>query len=145
VNSFLVHIGPLRPQLYMKMKFHFFFFSRAAHCTKLVYEGVSKSSRTGGRERELQMVQLSATTCSCIAILCVSVVSFAAISLCFASQRVFIVVYFAMDSVRKLLDTPSYNVDYTVHLYLRLSLQTFFDYGLYLTKCVYKELRQLAV
>jgi hypothetical protein len=35
-------------------------------------------------------------------------VSFAAITLCVASQRVFIVVYFAMDSVRKLLDTPSY-------------------------------------
>jgi hypothetical protein len=37
-------------------------------------------------------------------------VSFAAITLCVASQRVFIVVsvYFIIDSVRKLLDTPSY-------------------------------------
>jgi hypothetical protein len=36
-------------------------------------------------------------------------VSFAAINLCVASQRVFIVVvYFVIDSVRKLLDTPSY-------------------------------------
>jgi hypothetical protein len=36
-------------------------------------------------------------------------VSFAAITLCVASQRVFIVViYFVTDSVRKLLDTPSY-------------------------------------
>jgi hypothetical protein len=37
-------------------------------------------------------------------------VSFAAITLCVASQRVFVVVfvYFVMDSVRKLLDTPSY-------------------------------------
>jgi hypothetical protein len=37
-------------------------------------------------------------------------VSFAAITLCVASQRVFIVVslYFVVDSVRKLLDTPSY-------------------------------------
>jgi hypothetical protein len=34
-------------------------------------------------------------------------VSFAAITLCVASQRVFIV-YFVIDSVRKLLDTPSY-------------------------------------
>jgi hypothetical protein len=36
-------------------------------------------------------------------------VSFAAINLCVASQRVFISVsvYFIMDSVRKLLDTPS--------------------------------------
>jgi hypothetical protein len=36
-------------------------------------------------------------------------VSFAAITLCVASQRVFIaVVYFVIDSVRELLDTPSY-------------------------------------
>jgi hypothetical protein len=33
------------------------------------YEGVSKSFRTGRLERELQMVQLSAIRCSCIAIL----------------------------------------------------------------------------
>jgi hypothetical protein len=47
---------------------------------------------------------------SCIAILWVSLVSFTAIPLCVASQRVFIiVVYFVIDSVRKLLDTPSYN------------------------------------
>jgi hypothetical protein len=35
----------------------------------LVYVGVTKSFRTGCLERELQMVQLSATRCSCIAIL----------------------------------------------------------------------------
>jgi hypothetical protein len=37
-------------------------------------------------------------------------VSFAVIILCVASQRVFIVVsvYFVIDSVRKLLDKPSY-------------------------------------
>jgi hypothetical protein len=35
-------------------------------------------------------------------------VSFPAITLCVASQRVFIVVYFVIDSVRKILDTPSY-------------------------------------
>jgi uncharacterized membrane protein len=34
-------------------------------------------------------------------------VNFAAITLCVASQQVFIVVYFVMDSVRKFLDTPS--------------------------------------
>jgi hypothetical protein len=34
-----------------------------------VYGGVFKSFRTGRLERELQMVQLSATRCSCIAIL----------------------------------------------------------------------------
>jgi hypothetical protein len=40
-------------------------------------------------------------------------VSFATITLCVASQRVFIVVsvYFVIDSVRKLLDTPSYIVN----------------------------------
>jgi hypothetical protein len=72
------------------------------------YEGVSKSFLTGRLERELQMVQLSATRCSCIASLWVCLVGFAAITLCVASQRVFIVVYFVIDSVRKLLNTPSY-------------------------------------
>jgi len=38
-------------------------------------------------------------------------VSFAAITLRIASLRVFIVVYFVIDSVRKLLDTPSYDDD----------------------------------
>jgi hypothetical protein len=33
------------------------------------YEGVSKSFRTGRLERELQMIELSATRCSFIAIL----------------------------------------------------------------------------
>jgi hypothetical protein len=57
------------------------------------------------------MVQLSATRCSCIAVLWVSLVSFAAITLCVCSQRVFIVVsvYLNIDSVRKLLDTRSYH------------------------------------
>jgi hypothetical protein len=74
-----------------------------------MYEGVSKSFRTDRLEPELQVVQLSATRCSCIAILWVSLVSFAAITLYVASQRAFIVVsvYFVIDSVRKLLDTPS--------------------------------------
>jgi hypothetical protein len=53
-----------------------------------------------------------ATMYSCIAILWVSLVSFAATNLCVASQRVFmfvaVVVYFVMDTVRKLLDTASY-------------------------------------
>jgi hypothetical protein len=65
-----------------------------------IYDGVSKSFRTGHLEWELQTVQLSATRCSCIAILWVSIVSFAAIALRVASQRVFIVdgVYFVIDS-----------------------------------------------
>jgi hypothetical protein len=45
-------------------------------------------------------------------------VSFAAITLCVASQRLFIVVsvYFVIDSVRKLLDIPSYAVKESVML-----------------------------
>jgi hypothetical protein len=78
-----------------------------------MYEGVSKSFRTGRLERELQTVEPSATKCSCIAILWVSLVSFAAIKLCVAFQRVFVVVVvvvvdFVIDSVRKFLDTLSY-------------------------------------
>jgi len=37
--------------------------------SKLPYEDVPKSYRNGRLERELQMVQLFATRCSCIAIL----------------------------------------------------------------------------
>jgi hypothetical protein len=45
------------------------------------------------------MVQLYATRCSCIAILWVSLVSFAAITLCVASQQVFIIVVVAVISL----------------------------------------------
>jgi hypothetical protein len=72
------------------------------------YAAVSKSFRTGRLEQELQVVQLSVTRCSCIAILCVSLVSFASITLCVAAQQVFIVIVdFVIDTVRKLLDIPS--------------------------------------
>jgi hypothetical protein len=73
-----------------------------------LYEGVSKSFRTGRLERELEMVQISATRYSCIAILWVSPVNFVVMTLFIASEWVFIVVsvYFVVDSVRKLLDTP---------------------------------------
>jgi hypothetical protein len=66
------------------------------------YEGESKRFRTGLLEWELQMVHHSATRCGCIAILSVSLVSFAATALLVASQWVFIVVsvYFVIDSVR---------------------------------------------
>jgi hypothetical protein len=65
---------------------------------KKLYEGVSKNVRNGRLERELHMVQLSATECSCITIFWVSLVSFAVITLGVPSQRVFIVavVYFVM-------------------------------------------------
>jgi len=62
-------------------------------------EVVSKSFRTGRLERE----------CSCIVILLVSLVSIVAITLWAASQRMFVIsIYFFINSVRKLLDTPSY-------------------------------------
>jgi len=78
----------------------------------VMYKGVTKSFRTGRLEQELQTVHLFVTRCSCIAILWVSLVSFTAITLCVDPQRAFVVavVYFVIDSVRKLLDTPSYNV-----------------------------------
>jgi hypothetical protein len=75
----------------------------------VTYEGVSKSFRTGRLEREPQMAQPSATRFSCT-ILWVSLVSFAAITLCVASHRVITKAnkrIFRYDSVRKLLDTPS--------------------------------------
>jgi hypothetical protein len=46
-----------------------------------------KVSGLGRLEREMQMVQLSATRCSCIGILWVTIVSFAAINFCVASQE----------------------------------------------------------
>jgi hypothetical protein len=56
-----------------------------------------------GLERELQMVQLSATKYICIAILWISLASFAAITLCVASQRAIptVSIYFVIDSVLK--------------------------------------------
>jgi hypothetical protein len=63
------------------------------HYTSYKCEGVSKSFRTGRLERELQMIQLSATRCSCIAIQWVSLKSFAVITLCFASQRLFLLLF----------------------------------------------------
>jgi hypothetical protein len=63
-----------------------------------LYEGVSKSYRTGLLERELQMVQLSATRCRCIAILWVSLVSFAAITLCVASQRCVLLLFISLST-----------------------------------------------
>jgi hypothetical protein len=72
------------------------------------YEGVYKSFRTGSLERDLQMVQLFATRYSCIVILWVNLVSSATITLYVASQRVFVVVYFVIDTVRKLSNTPAF-------------------------------------
>jgi hypothetical protein len=81
----------------------------------LAHEGVSKCFWTGCLVWKLQMVQLFATRYSCIAVLWISPTSSATITLYVASQWVFIVVsiYFVIDSVKKLLDTPSYIT--TVH------------------------------
>jgi len=78
------------------------------------YECISKSFRTG-------RLELSATRCSCIVILWVSLLGLAALTLRVASQRVYIVVstYFVIDSVRKLLNTPSYCVP-GIWLYVRV-------------------------
>jgi hypothetical protein len=68
-------------------------------------------------------------------------VSFAAITLCVASQRVFVVfvlvvvvdvVYFVIDSVRKLLDIPSYErMELKYHAFLTSTLDG--GYMLHLT------------
>jgi hypothetical protein len=54
-------------------------------------------------------------------------VSFAAITLCVASQRVFIVVseHFVIDSVRKLSDTPSYITDVSCELKIEVMKKKF--------------------
>jgi len=64
----------------------------------MYYEGVSKSFRTGRQEREPQMVQLSAARRSCFGLLCVSLVSFATITLRVASWRVLIFVVVSLST-----------------------------------------------
>jgi hypothetical protein len=97
------------------------------------YDSVTKSFRTGRLELELQMVQLSTARCSCITLLWVSLVSFAAITLCVTSQRVFItaVVYFVIDSVRKLFDTPSYVTETLWGIKMFISPENAFDQSVY--------------
>jgi hypothetical protein len=91
-----------------KFFIYFFFLPSKPEC-----EGVSRSLQTGCLEQELQMVQLSAIRYSSAAILWISPVSFATITLCVASHWVFVVVVvvvvdFIFNSVQKILDTPSY-------------------------------------
>jgi len=89
-----------------------------------LYEGVPKSFRTGRLERELQMIQLSVTRCSLYSYfvsqssefcrhnpLCRLSTSF------YCCRRIF-----RCDSVRKLLDKPSYVTFETVASLLILSL-----------------------
>jgi hypothetical protein len=102
--------------------------SQNIFCAK--YECVFISFRTGRLERELQIVQLSVSRCSCTAILWVSLVSFAAITLCVVSQRVTpkVGVYFVIDSVRKLLNTPS-NVSKWAQLVAWRYIKTVFSFS----------------
>jgi hypothetical protein len=110
----------LCPSLLNDFMLRFIFSANASKVEEMIYrtttqKGVSKSLRTGSLERDLQTIQLFATRCSCIAILWVCLVSFAVIILRVVPQRVFtfVSVYFVIDSVRKLLDTPPY-----VHMYI---------------------------
>jgi hypothetical protein len=60
-------------------------------------------------------------------------VSFAAVTLCVASKRVFIVVvYFIIDSVRKLLDTPAY--EYVVFQWDVISTKIMIVYSLSISR-----------
>jgi len=53
-------------------------------------------------------------------------VSSAAITLCLAAQRLFIVVSVVIDSVRKLLDTLSYEMSGTYSMHGELQIRTTF-------------------
>jgi hypothetical protein len=74
-------------------------------------------------------------------------VSFSTITLCVASQGVFIVVsvYFVIDSVRKPLDTPSYHITVTEEIarsnykYIHKTCECFLieREELFVPKCVY--------
>jgi hypothetical protein len=74
------------------------------------YDGVSKSFRTGCLERELQMMHLSATRCSCIAMSQSSEFCRHNPLCCYSASVYCYKRIFRYDSVRKLLDTPSYIV-----------------------------------
>jgi hypothetical protein len=89
----------------------------------VAYESVPKSFRTGRLERELQMVQLCATRCSCIAILWVSLVSFAVITLRVASQRCLLLLLLLFI----LLSTQSGKFGYT--LVLQFPMTMFSEHG----------------
>jgi hypothetical protein len=68
-----------------------------------LYEGVSRSFRTGRLERELQTVQLSASY------FVIQPSEFCCHNrLCYFSMSIVVSIYFVIDSVRKLSDTPSY-------------------------------------
>jgi hypothetical protein len=87
---------------------------------------VSKSFRTGRLERELQLVQISATRCNCIAVwwvllpnpLCCFLTSVCCCCCCCCCC------WFRYDPVRKLLDTPSYTHTHThTHIYIHAHME----------------------
>jgi hypothetical protein len=108
INHFLVNFITVFIRLHVADIEHYELYEKRLFTRYIgaFYKGLSKSFRTDRLKRELQMIQLPATRCSCIAILWVSLVSFAAITLCVASQRVFIIVDFVIDSVRKIWTHP---------------------------------------
>jgi hypothetical protein len=143
--SFIECIGAFLTRIWLMYMPEYTCPGRNAGCIRCcisiaLYEGVSKSFRTGRLERELRMAQLFATRCSCIAILWVSLVSFAAITLCVASQRVSVVaaVYFVTHSVRKLLGTPlsvtktklrrNYKISFTNNVHTHPNIHTVYSY-----------------
>jgi len=98
------------------------YLSRNSRWTHWTHRGcIQKFPDWPSGERTAKRTPLSATRCSCIAILWVRLASFAATTLSVASQRVFmvvVVVYFVIDSFRKLLDTPSYTLNLEVFLHM---------------------------
>jgi hypothetical protein len=102
------------------------------HAQLSTYEAVSKSFGTGRLERELQVVQLLATRCSCIAILWVSLVSFAAITLCVASQRMFIVVISLSTQSGNFRINPLTQAANRYHTSFNRHTNGSFDYSLFL-------------
>jgi hypothetical protein len=95
------------------------------HMLLKIYKGVSKNFWTGSLVQELQMVQLLATRCSCITISWVSLVSFATIILCVASQQMFVVFILLLTQSKTFVYTLTYEV----------SLQPWF---LFILRCLVK-------
>jgi hypothetical protein len=87
------------------------------------YEGASKNLRIGRLERGQQMVQLSATMYSCIAIVSQYSEFCPHNPLCHFSMSVYYCCLFHYDSVRKLLDIPSYVYNMYVRMYICESKQ----------------------
>jgi hypothetical protein len=94
--------------------------------TSLYVRGCIQKFRTGRLERELQMVQLSATTYSCIAIFVSQSSEFCRHNpLCCFLTSVYCSCLFRYDSVRKRLDTTSYETALRRNIFV-WNIQTLF-------------------